>query len=143
MAKLGLKRIDWALYDDGVEPDVVLLLLGTEPNMESLLLINCCYDASPDLKIASINGFDLLKRCSPEIDPRGLSELESNSYSTTDKPIFLLYVGFEGLIRDISFTRVNRNVLIYGYREEGDMSTPFDSWVLNELDRSVLAKDVF
>ncbi len=110
--------------------------------MESLAAINLLHDAFPDLKIRFINVLDLLKLRSPEIDPRGLSDAEFNSYFTTDKPILFAYHGFEGLIRDIFFTRQNRNVLIHGYREEGDITTPFDMRVLNELDRFHLAKDV-
>ncbi|EPC84645.1 phosphoketolase, partial [Lacticaseibacillus paracasei subsp. paracasei Lpp126] len=142
LANSGLKRIDWASNDDGVEPDVVIAAAGTEPNMESLAAINLLHDAFPDLKIRFINVVDLLKLRSPEIDPRGLSDAEFNSYFTTDKPILFAYHGFEGLIRDIFFTRPNRNVLIHGYREEGDITTPFDMRVLNELDRYHLAKDV-
>ncbi|OLS10547.1 phosphoketolase, partial [Lacticaseibacillus casei] len=142
LANAGLKRIDWASNDDGVEPDVVMAAAGTEPNMESLAAINLLHDAFPDLKIRFINVLDLLKLRSPEIDPRGLSDAEFNSYFTTDKPILFAYHGFEGLIRDIFFTRQNRNVLIHGYREEGDITTPFDMRVLNELDRFHLAKDV-
>lgn len=118
LANSGLKRIDWASNDDGVEPDVVIAAAGTEPNMESLAAINLLHDAFPDLKIRFINVVDLLKLRSPEIDPRGLSDAEFNSYFTTDKPILFAYHGFEGLIRDIFFTRPNRNVLIHGYREE-------------------------
>ena len=142
LANAGLKRIDWASNDDGVEPDVVIAAAGTEPNMESLAAINLLHDAFPDLKIRFINVLDLLKLRSPEIDPRGLSDAEFNSYFTTDKPVLFAYHGFEGLIRDIFFTRQNRNVLIHGYREEGDITTPFDMRVLNELDRFHLAKDI-
>ena len=40
------------------------------------------------------------------------------------------------------FGRHNQNLRIHGYREDGDITTPFDMRVLNELDRYHLAKDV-
>ncbi len=49
--------------------------------------------------------------------------------------------GFEDLVRDIFFDRHNHNLHVHGYRENGDITTPFDMRVLNELDRFHLAKD--
>ncbi|MFD1392387.1 phosphoketolase [Lacticaseibacillus jixianensis] len=140
LATNGLKRIDWASTDDGVEPDVVLAAAGTEPNMESLAAINLLHDQFPDLKIRFINVVDLLKL--KKDDPRGLSDEEFDSYFTKDKPIFFQFHGFEDLIKDIFFDRHNHNVFAHGYREEGAITTPFDMRVLNQLDRFHLAKDV-
>ncbi len=49
--------------------------------------------------------------------------------------------GYEGLIRDIFFGRRNQQLHIHGYRENGDITTPFDMRILSELDRFHLAKD--
>lgn len=40
------------------------------------------------------------------------------------------------------FERENRNVTVHGYRENGDVTTPFDMRVVNEMDRFHLAKTV-
>ncbi|KRM09562.1 xylulose-5-phosphate phosphoketolase [Lapidilactobacillus concavus DSM 17758] len=71
-----------------------------------------------------------------------MSDEEFDTYFTTDKPILFAFHGYEGLIRDIFFGRHNRNVMIHGYREDGDITTPFDMRVLNGLDRFNLSKDV-
>ena len=140
LANNGLKRIDWASNDDGVEPDVVLAAAGTEPNLESLAAITLLHDQFPDLKIRFINVLDLLKL--KKDDPRGLSDEEFDSYFTKDKPVFFQFHGFEDLIKDIFFDRHNHNLFVHGYREEGAITTPFDMRVLNQLDRFHLAKDV-
>jgi xylulose-5-phosphate/fructose-6-phosphate phosphoketolase len=38
-------------------------------------------------------------------------------------------------------TVITINLHVHGYREEGDITTPFDMRVLNELDRFHLAQD--
>ena len=45
------------------------------------------------------------------------------------------------MIRDLFFDRHNHNVHIHGYRENGDITTPFDMRVLSEMDRFHVAKD--
>lgn len=137
----GLKRIDWASTDDDVKPDLVIAAAGTEPNMESLAAINILHEQYPDMKIRFINVVDLLKLRAPKVDPRGLTDEEFNSYFPVDVPVIFAFHGFEGLIRDIFFDRKNRDVHIHGYRENGDITTPFDMRVLNELDRFHLAQD--
>lgn len=141
LANDGLARIDWASTDAGSAPDIVMVAAGTEPNMESLAAIDILHKRFPDLKIRFINVVDLLKLRTPAVDPRGLTDEEFNSYFTADKPVIFAFHGYEGLIRDIWFPRQNRQLRVHGYREEGDITTPFDMRVLNELDRYHLAKD--
>ncbi|KRL41878.1 phosphoketolase [Liquorilactobacillus nagelii] len=136
----GLKIIDWASNDDHTEPDLVIAAAGTEPNLESLAAISILHQAAPELKIRFINVVDLLKLRSQRLDPRGLSDAEFDSYFTTNKPIVFAFHGYEGLIRDLFFDRHNHNLSIHGYRENGDITTPFDMRVLNQLDRFDLVK---
>ena len=49
--------------------------------------------------------------------------------------------GYEGMIRDIFFNHRNHNLGGHGYRENGDITTPFDMRVMSELDRFHLAQD--
>ena len=137
----GLKIIDWASTDHGKEPDVVIAAAGTEPNLEALAAISILNKQYPDLKIRFINVVDLLKLRSPKVDERGLSDEEFDSYFTKDKPIVFAFHGYEGLIRDIFFHRNNHNLDIHGYRENGDITTPFDMRVLSEMDRFHIAKN--
>lgn len=138
----GLKIIDWASTDHNAEPDVVIAACGTEPNLESLAAVSILHEKLPDLKIRFINIVDLLKLRSPKHDPRGLSDAEFDAFFTKDKPILFAFHGYEGLVRDLFFDRHNHNIMIHGYRENGDITTPFDMRVLNQMDRFDLVKDV-
>lgn len=141
LVREGLKIVDWASTDDNQEPDVVIAAAGTEPNLEALAAVTILNKAFPELKIRFINVVDLLKLRHPSQDPRGLSDDEFNAYFTTDKPIVFAFHGYEGLIRDIFFKRANHNLHIHGYRENGDITTPFDMRVFSEMDRFHVAKD--
>lgn len=136
----GLKIIDWASTDKNAKPDVVIAAAGTEPNLEALAAISILHEKLPDLKIRFINVVDLLKLRSPKVDPRGLSDEEFDAYFTKDVPVIFAFHGYEGLIRDIFFDRHNHNLSIHGYRENGDITTPFDMRVLNQMDRFDLVK---
>ncbi|WP_159721384.1 phosphoketolase family protein [Enterococcus sp. CSURQ0835] len=137
----GLKVIDWASTDKGQEPDVVVVAAGTEPNLEALAAVSILNKQYPDMKIRFVNVVDILKLRHPDVDPRGLSDEEFDTIFTKDKPIVFAFHSFEGMVRDIFFDRHNHNVRIHGYRENGDITTPFDMRVLSEMDRFHLAQD--
>ena len=141
LAKDGLKIIDWASTDDGQEPDVVIAAAGTEPNLEALAAITLLNKRFPQLKIRFVNVVDILRLSHPSVDPRGLSDDAFDAIFTKDKPIVFAFHGYEGFIKDIFFNRHNHNVCIHGYRENGDITTPFDMRVLNQMDRFHLARD--
>ena len=46
------------------------------------------------------------------------------------------------LIHELTYRRTNRNIHVYGYQEEGTITTPFDMRVQNEIDRFHLVKNV-
>ncbi|WP_016820142.1 phosphoketolase family protein [Paenibacillus polymyxa] len=137
----GLKIIDWASTDQGGEPDIVIASAGTEPTIESLAAISILHKKLPDLKIRYINVVDLLKLRSQKLDPRGLSDAEFDQFFTKDKPVVFAFHGYEGLIKDLFFDRHNHNLHVHGYRENGDITTPFDMRVLNQMDRFDLVKE--
>lgn len=141
LVKDGLKVIDWASTDSGEEPDLVVAAAGTEPNLEALAAVSLLNAAFPEMKIRFINVVDLLKLRHPDVDPRGLTDEEFDAYFTADKPVIFAFHGYEGLIRDIFFNRHNHNLYIHGYRENGDITTPFDMRVLSEMDRFHVAKN--
>lgn len=141
LVEKGYKVIDWASTDNGETPDVVFAAAGTEPNLEALAAISILNKAFPELKIRFINVVDILKLRHPDVDARGLSDEEFNELFTTDKPVIFAFHGYEGMIRDMFFKRQNHNLSVHGYRENGDITTPFDMRVLSELDRFHLALD--
>ncbi|HHU5261814.1 TPA: phosphoketolase family protein [Streptococcus agalactiae] len=138
----GYKVIDWASNVSlNQEPDVVFAAAGTEPNLEALAAISILHKAFPELKIRFVNVLDILKLRHPSQDARGLSDEEFNKVFTTDKPVIFAFHGYEDMIRDIFFSRHNHNLNTHGYRENGDITTPFDMRVMSELDRFHLAQD--
>lgn len=138
----GYKVIDWASNVSlNQEPDVVFAAAGTEPNLEALAAISILHKAFPELKIRFVNVLDILKLRHPSQDARGLSDEEFNKVFTTDKPVIFAFHGYEDMIRDIFFSRHNHNLHTHGYRENGDITTPFDMRVISELDRFHLAQD--
>jgi len=141
LVEKGLKVIDWASTDQGGEPDIVFASAGTEPTIESLAAISMLHEKLPDLKIRYINVVDLLKLRSQKLDPRGMSDDEFDRYFTQDKPVVFAFHGYEGLIKDLFFERCNHNLHVHGYRENGDITTPFDMRVLNQMDRFDLVKE--
>lgn len=141
LVEKGLKIIDWASTDKGGEPDVVFASAGTEPTIESLAAISILHEKLPELKIRYINVVDLLKLRSQKLDPRGLSDEEFDQFFTKDKPVIFAFHGYEGLIKDLFFDRHNHNLHVHGYRENGDITTPFDMRVLNQMDRFDLTKE--
>ncbi|WP_057490103.1 phosphoketolase family protein [Streptococcus orisasini] len=141
LVQKGYKVIDWASTDKGQEPDVVFAAAGTEPNLEALAAISILHKEFPELKIRFVNVVDILKLRHPSVDSRGLSDEEFDAVFTKDKPVIFAFHAYEGMIRDIFFTRHNHNLHVHGYRENGDITTPFDMRVLSELDRFHLAQD--
>lgn len=138
----GYKVIDWASNVSlNQEPDVVFAAAGIEPNLEALAAISILHKAFPELKIRFVNVLDILKLRHPSQDARGLSDEEFNKVFTTDKPVIFAFHGYEDMIRDIFFSRHNHNLHTHGYRENGDITTPFDMRVMSELDRFHLAQD--
>lgn len=123
-------------------PDVVIASSGTEPTIESLAAISILHKKMPELKIRYINVVDILKLRSQTLDPRGLTDEEFDMYFTKNKPIIFAFHGYEGLVKDLFFDRHNHNLHVHGYRENGDITTPFDMRVLNQMDRFDLVKSV-
>ncbi|ETA73291.1 phosphoketolase [Ligilactobacillus equi] len=136
----GLKNVEWAgNTPTGEEPDVVFAAAGSEPNLETLAAISILRKEVPELKVRYVNVVDLLKL--KKDDPRGLSDGEFDSYFTKDKPVIFAFHGYVDILKDIFFDRHNHNLHLHGYKEEGDITTPFDMRVRNELDRFHLVKD--
>ncbi|AIA29371.1 phosphoketolase [Mycoplasmopsis californica] len=136
LAKNGYKVIDWASNVSlDQEPDLVVAASGTESTIEALAAISILNKQFPELKIRFVNVVEILKLRHPSIDPRGLSDEEFNKVFTTSKPVLFAFHGYESLLRDIFFTRQNRNLHPHGYREHGDITTSFDIRQLSQMDR--------
>lgn len=84
---------------------------------------------------------DLIMACCGDTQhPHGLSESEYNALFTKDKPIIFAFHGYPKLVHELTYLRENRNLHVYGYHEEGTITTPFDMRVQNKIDRFDLVK---
>jgi xylulose-5-phosphate/fructose-6-phosphate phosphoketolase len=139
----GIGIWDWASTDQGGETDVVLCCAGDVPTAEALAADALLQEHFPDLKIRFINIVDLFK-LQPETEhPHGLSDRDFDSLFTTDKPIIFNFHGYPWLIHKLAYRRTNHdNLHVRGYKEKGNINTPLDLAMLNQIDRFNLAIDV-
>ena len=138
----GIGIWQWASTDQGAEPDVIMACAGDTPTLETLAAVTILRDAFPELKIRVINVVDLMRLQSDTQHPHGLSQREYDALFTTDKPIIFAFHGYPSLIHELTYKRVNKNLHVRGYIEEGTITTPFDMRVLNGIDRFNLVQTV-
>ncbi|MGA9211010.1 MAG: phosphoketolase, partial [Terriglobales bacterium] len=139
----GIGIWDWASTDDGAEPDVVMACAGDIATMESLAAVQILKQHFPDLKIRFVNVVDLF-RLMPETEhPHGLSERDFDSLFTTNKPVIFNFHSYASLIHKLSYRRTNHeNIHVRGYKEKGNINTPLELAIINQVDRFDLAIDV-
>ena len=139
----GLGIWDWASNDEGCEPDVVMVGCGDIPTQEALAATAMLRQHFPDLKVRFINVVDLFTlQCSSE-HPHGLSDRDFDSLFTIDKPIIFNFHGYPWLIHRLAYRRTNHHHLhVRGYKEKGNINTPLELAINNEIDRFSLVIDV-
>lgn len=139
----GLGIWSWASTDQGREPDVVMVGCGDIPTQEALAAITLLNMHFPDLKIRFINVVDLFKLLPDSEHPHGLSDHDFDSLFTKDKPVIFNFHGYPWLIHRLAYRRTNhKNLHVRGYKEKGNINTPLELAIRNEIDRFSLAIDV-
>ena len=139
----GIGIWDWASNDEGSEPDVVMASAGDIPTQEALAATAMLRADFPDLKIRFINVVDLFKLQPSSEHPHGLSDRDFDSLFTVDKPIIFNFHGYPSLIHRLAYRRTNHvNMHVRGYKEKGNINTPMELAINNEIDRFSLAIDV-
>jgi xylulose-5-phosphate/fructose-6-phosphate phosphoketolase len=139
----GIGTWDWACNDQGGEPDVVMVSAGDIPTQEALAAVALLREEFPDLKIRFINVVDLFKLQPQTEHPHGLSDRDFDSLFTVDKPIIFNFHGYPQLIHRLAYRRTNHaNLHVRGYKEKGNINTPMELAINNEIDRFSLAIDV-
>jgi xylulose-5-phosphate/fructose-6-phosphate phosphoketolase len=132
-----------ASNDAGKEPDVVMASAGDIPTKEALAAVAMLRQEFPDLKIRFVNVVDLYKLVSSNQHPHGLSDQDFDSLFTVDKPIIFNFHGYPWLIHRLTYRRTNhKNLHVRGYKEKGNINTPLDLAIKNQIDRFSLAIDV-
>ncbi|MEM6350139.1 MAG: phosphoketolase family protein [Cyanobacteria bacterium P01_D01_bin.14] len=143
----GIGIWDWASNDDcGTEPDipdVVMACCGDIPTMESLAATAILREEFPYLKVRFVNVVDLFRLVSEGEHPHGLSDADFNSLFTTDKPVIFNFHGYPWLIHKLVYRRANQDrIHVRGYKEEGNINTPLELAINNQIDRFNLVIDV-
>jgi xylulose-5-phosphate/fructose-6-phosphate phosphoketolase len=132
-----------ASNDAGMEPDAVMASAGDIPTKEALAAVALLRGEFPDLKIRFVNVVDLFRLTPATEHPHGLSDRDFDSLFTVDKPIIFNFHGYPWLIHRLTYRRTNhRNLHVRGYKEKGNINTPLDLAIKNQIDRFSLAIDV-
>jgi xylulose-5-phosphate/fructose-6-phosphate phosphoketolase len=139
----GIGMWDRACNDQGSVPDVVMASAGDIPTQETLAAIVLLRNEFPDLKIRYINVVDLFKLQPSTEHPHGLSDQDFDALFTVDRPIIFNFHGYPWLIHRLAYRRTNhKNMHVRGYKEQGNINTPLELAIENEIDRFSLAMDV-
>ncbi|HEY9645150.1 MAG TPA: phosphoketolase family protein, partial [Chroococcidiopsis sp.] len=139
----GIGIWDWASNDLGSEPDVVMACAGDIPTQEALAATALLREAFPDLKIRFINVVDLFRLQPASEHPHGLSDRDFDSLFTKNKPVIFNFHGYPWLVHRLAYRRTNHaNMHVRGYKEKGNINTPLELAINNQIDRFSLAIDV-
>jgi xylulose-5-phosphate/fructose-6-phosphate phosphoketolase len=139
----GIGIWDWASNDEGSEPDVVMVSCGDIPTQEALAATWMLRSDFPGLKIRFINVVDLFRLQPSSEHPHGLSDRDFDSLFTKDRPVIFNFHGYPWLIHRMAYRRTNHdNMHVRGYKEKGNINTPLELAIVNEIDRFSLAIDV-
>jgi xylulose-5-phosphate/fructose-6-phosphate phosphoketolase len=110
--------------------------------MEALAATEILREHFPALKVRFVNVVDLF-RLGPEREhPHGLSDREFESLFTPDKPVILNFHSYPWLIHRLTYRRRNQhNIHVRSYKEQGNINTPMELAIRNQIDRFSLAID--
>ena len=132
-----------ASNDEGVEPDVVMAACGDVATLEALAAVAIIRERLPDLRVRFVNVVDLYKMQPASEHPHGLSDREFDSLFTTDKPVIFNFHGYPWLIHKLAYRFKNHeNLHVRGYKEKGNINTPLELAIINQIDRFDLVIDV-
>lgn len=139
----GIGIWDWASNDEGAEPDVVVASAGDILTEEALAAVAILRENLPNLKIRFVNVVDLYRLQPSTEHPHGLSDRDFDSLFTKDKPVIFNFHGYPWLIHKFTYRRTNHeNIHVRGYKEKGNINTPLELAIRNQVDRFNLAIDV-
>ena len=143
----GIGLWSWASNDhwghEPDEPDVVMACAGDIPSKETLAAVQILRREIPSLKIRVLNVVKLFALTEPSEHPHGLSGRDFDSLFTTDKPVIFNFHGYPWLIHRLTYRRTNHaNFHVRGYKEKGNINTPLELAMNNQIDRFNLVIDV-
>jgi xylulose-5-phosphate/fructose-6-phosphate phosphoketolase len=131
-----------ASNDEGVEPDVIMASCGDVPTLESLAAVAILRQRLPELKVRFVNVVDLYKMRPVTEHPHGLTDREFCSLFTPDKPVIFNFHGYPWLIHKLAYRFNHEKLHVRGYKEKGNINTPLELAIINQIDRFDLVIDV-
>jgi xylulose-5-phosphate/fructose-6-phosphate phosphoketolase len=132
-----------ASNDENSEPDVVMASCGDVATQEALAATCILRERLPDLKVRFVNVVDLFKLQPATEHPHGSTEREFDSLFTRDKPVIFNFHGYPLVIHKLAYRFTNHdNIHVRGYKEKGNINTPLELAILNQVDRFDLVIDV-
>jgi xylulose-5-phosphate/fructose-6-phosphate phosphoketolase len=133
----------WASSDKDADPDVVMASCGDIATMEALAATAMLRQHFPELKVRFVNVVDLFRLVPDTEHPHGFSDREFDSLFTSDKPVIFNFHAYPWLIHRLTYRRTNHdNIHVRGYKEKGNINTPMELAIQNQVDRFTLAIDV-
>lgn len=139
----GIGIWEWASNDAAVEPDVVMACAGDILTQEALAAVAILREHLPALKIRFVNVVDLYRLQPSTEHPHGLSDPDFDALFTRSKPVIFNFHGYPWLIHKFTYRRTNHsNIHVRGYKEKGNINTPLELAIQNQVDRFNLAIDV-
>jgi xylulose-5-phosphate/fructose-6-phosphate phosphoketolase len=132
-----------ASNDQNAEPDVVVASCGDVASQEALAATAILRERLPDLKVRFVNVVDLFRMQPEKEHPHGSSDRDFDGLFTQNKPVIFNFHGYPWLIHKLAYRFKNHdNMHVRGYMEKGNINTPLELAILNEIDRFHLVIDV-
>ena len=143
----GIGLWSWASNDhhgsEADEPDVVMACAGDIPTKETLAAVEILRREIPSLRIRVLNVVKLFALTEPMEHPHGLSDRDFDTLFTVDRPVIFNFHGYPWLIHRLTYRRTNHaNFHVRGYKEKGNINTPLELAMNNQIDRFNLVIDV-
>jgi xylulose-5-phosphate/fructose-6-phosphate phosphoketolase len=139
--RAGASVWKFASTDGGLDPDVVLVGIGTEITFEVIAAAMLLQKKAPEMRVRVVNVTDLMILGAERSHPHSLTNYDFDSLFTDDVPIHFNYYGYGNELKGLLFGRPNlHRVSIACYMEEGNTTTPFNMMLVNETSRYHVAK---
>ncbi|KAI9706482.1 MAG: hypothetical protein M1836_003488 [Candelina mexicana] len=134
--RAGASVWKFASTDGGLDPDVVLVGIGSELTFEVVAAAALLRKIAPSLHVRVINVTDLMILGLEGTHPHSLSHDDFDALFSADKPIHFNYHGYANELKGLLFGRPQMTrISIESYREEGSTTSPFDMMLCNHVSR--------
>jgi xylulose-5-phosphate/fructose-6-phosphate phosphoketolase len=139
----GIGIWDWASSDEGHEPEVVMACSGDVPTLEALAATALLREQFPDLRLRFVNVVDLFRLQPPSEHPHGMPDADFDGLFPPGTPIIFNFHGYPWLVHRLAYRRAAHDDMhVRGYKEKGNINTPLELAIDNQIDRYSLAIDV-